>query len=64
MIDQRLRDGAHHRLVLLDERQRFLVAVLDESRDARGSAANEASDPVRIRYIVRKIGNDGRAARP
>jgi len=51
MIDQRLRDGAHHRLVLLDERQRFLVAVLDESRDARGGAAHQARDPARIRHI-------------
>jgi hypothetical protein len=51
MIDQSLRDGLHDVLVLFDQRQRFLIAVLDESRDACGGAANEARDPARTSYV-------------
>ena len=40
MIDQRLREGEDHRLALLDDRERFLIAVLDEGRTARVGAAD------------------------
>jgi hypothetical protein len=34
MIDQGLCDGDHDRLVLLDQRLRLLISVLDERRHA------------------------------
>jgi hypothetical protein len=40
MIDQRLREGEHDWLVLLDDRQSLLIAVLDECRAARVVAAD------------------------
>jgi hypothetical protein len=40
MIDQRLREGEHDRLVILDQCQSFLIAVLDEGRAARIGAAD------------------------
>jgi hypothetical protein len=38
VINQRLREREHHRLVLLDDRERFLIAVLDEGGTARVGA--------------------------
>ena len=44
MIDQRLCECEHNRLVLLDDRQSILIAVLDACRTARVGAAD---DPAR-----------------
>jgi hypothetical protein len=56
MIEHRLVGyGDHDRAVLLNERQTFLIAVLNESRDARISAANKTSYPGRIWYVTAGI---------
>src|ERR1700726_375661 len=47
MIDQRLREGEHDRLVLLDECQSFLITVLNEAQAARIGAADNSSDCIR-----------------
>jgi hypothetical protein len=41
MIDQCLCECEHHRLILLGDRERFLIAVLDESGTARVGAADD-----------------------
>jgi hypothetical protein len=41
------------RLVLLDDRQRSLIAMFDEGRDAWRGAANDTRDCIRTEHVAR-----------
>jgi hypothetical protein len=46
MIDLGVREREHYRLVLLDDRERFLTAVLDEGGTARVGAADDPGEGI------------------
>jgi hypothetical protein len=63
MIDQGLRERENYRLVLLDDRERFLIAVLDEGRATRVGAADDPGEGIGGKEIAER-GPSPYVARP